>query len=95
MGHNAAKQKQPYRKDDKQVEEVQSTKQSSKQVAISTHCGALILKYVPKSRARKKSLPLLELQMEMPRIRLSETPLRQAQPPWQECNSCNTQAMAN
>jgi len=30
MGHNAAKSQQPYRKDDKQAEEVQSTKQAGK-----------------------------------------------------------------
>jgi len=33
MGHNAVKQQQPYKKEEKQVEEVQSTKQASKEVA--------------------------------------------------------------
>jgi len=39
MGHNDAKWQQLYMKDDKQVGEVQSTKQAGKQVVISTHSG--------------------------------------------------------
>jgi len=47
MGHNAAKQQQPYTQDDQQVDEVQSIKQVDKQVAVSTHSRALIWRYVP------------------------------------------------
>jgi len=57
MGYNDAKQYQRYMKDNKQVEEVQSTKQAGKQVAISTYSKASILRYVPKSRRKEGESP--------------------------------------
>ena len=57
MGHNVAKPQQPCRKDDEQVEEVQSTKQASKQVAASTHSRAPILRYVPKLHHKEGESP--------------------------------------
>ena len=56
IGHDATKQQQPYKKDDKQAEEVQSIKQAGKQVATSTHSGPPILRYVPKSRRKEGEL---------------------------------------
>jgi len=39
IGHDATKQQQSYRKDDKQVKEVQSIKKAGKQIATSAHSG--------------------------------------------------------
>ena len=57
VGHNAAKPQQPCRKDDAQAEKVQSIKQAGKQVAISTHSAAPILRYVPKSHRKEGESP--------------------------------------
>ena len=55
--HKAVKPQHPYRKDDKQVEEVQCIKQAGKQVATSTHSATPILRYVPKSRRKEGESP--------------------------------------
>jgi len=57
IGHDATKQQQPYKNDDKQVDEVQSIKQAGKQVATSTHSGPPILRYVPKSHRKEAESP--------------------------------------
>jgi len=57
IGHNAAKSQQPYRKDDEQVEKIQSIKQDGKQVVTSAHSAAPVLRYVPKSRRKEGESP--------------------------------------